>query len=806
MPISFPDNQDSIPLLHSNGHTPQSDPTNFNSQRLGLSGNSSRLQTQTLEGNVARRWSRLQRRSPLDNNQSLHHRSPRTRNLTLSTASAIQHRGRIGRQYQSQHTQRRLDNPSTSPSSYNRSIPLRGQRTVDSVMPSSSLPSSTTNPLLTTPQMSVLGTAVTSSFTSRHDTDQHRNQPHAERAINSSAQMTFHRSTETSQGPAPTNSVVFSSQGADYSGYGPHQPRNNIESTTTTSTPLTWTSIHGSLSSSSISAADSDPSSVSVSVSSSSPLSSGILPALTPSTTSIPPDRRTFGTNTIDSVASGDSNNRSTEQHSPLDSTVAQERGNRGSQNQAESHNISEADDRIHFRLLNNIYFSASARQSGHDSSSMMDSISRDTNQENRLVIRRDRGSNEDGMEYEDRGPRAAMFTEQREEFASIMINTRQSNSDSSEDYDDDDDDDDDVIVNRHIQSSDDMSMDFESPSLPHRIERPQHAPLSPHSAAALTNMFSDGRTSWPQPMLNSSISFDLLDLSEGRTGHEYNNNPYFRRPPPPPPAITPLNGNENILPSERRHRQVSGAEFRNTLGSRSISTQHENNQYDQLYLRGVGAGDNGRCGESLPATSNEPRDDVWPLKFDMYYADGGEFNATHSVENVLKNDTSVYCSRRSTNINICLKLAEPHHTFVLTQFRAKAPTTGFTAPCKEGLIFVSHDPIPLEKTASFDNMTRERYDEYMKNINQESAFKQMLQTHGANADSLVPAGFFQMEGPDETCTLDLTPSRSGRYVLIKLLRSRCTNSLQRPENIDLQYLGLIGFTGARSFASGGLL
>jgi hypothetical protein len=26
-----------------------------------------------------------------------------------------------------------------------------------------------------------------------------------------------------------------------------------------------------------------------------------------------------------------------------------------------------------------------------------------------------------------------------------------------------------------------------------------------------------------------------------------------------------------------------------------------------------------------------------------MYYADGGEFNAAHSVENVLKNDSSVY-------------------------------------------------------------------------------------------------------------------------------------------------------------------
>ncbi|KAG0199004.1 hypothetical protein BGX28_007633 [Mortierella sp. GBA30] len=211
-------------------------------------------------------------------------------------------------------------------------------------------------------------------------------------------------------------------------------------------------------------------------------------------------------------------------------------------------------------------------------------------------------------------------------------------------------------------------------------------------------------------------------------------------------------------------------------------------------------------AGSTYVVGRKDVRSDVWPLKFEMYYADGGEFNATHGVENVLKNDSSVYCSRRPVNINICLKLAEPHQTFVLTQFKAKAPTTGFTAPCKEGLIFISHDPIPLEKTALFDNMTREDYDKYVRSISENSSLDQILQQHGADADALIPAAFFQMNEPDETCTVDFSPNRSGRYVVIKLLRSRCTNSLHRPENIDLQYLGLIGFTGARSFASGGLL
>lgn len=116
--------------------------------------------------------------------------------------------------------------------------------------------------------------------------------------------------------------------------------------------------------------------------------------------------------------------------------------------------------------------------------------------------------------------------------------------------------------------------------------------------------------------------------------------------------------------------------------------------------------------------------------------------------------------SRRSANINICLKLAEPHQTCVLTQFKAKSPTTGFTAPCKEGLIFVSHEPISLEKTTFFDDMTRERYDEYMENLHRGQRFDLLLRRHGADADSLIPAGFFRMDGPEETCTLDLIPNR----------------------------------------------
>ncbi|KAF9352567.1 hypothetical protein BGX26_009652 [Mortierella sp. AD094] len=565
-----------------------------------------------------------------------------------------------------------------------------------------------------------------------------------------------------------------------------------------------------SSSSSSIAAATSDPNSVSISISSSSPVSSVLLPALTPSSSS------------SSSTSSGERNNTSFAARDPIAVSVTGDRDttvNLNSNDRPTETGLrdpsngtplgSEADDRIHFRLLNNIYFSTSARQSRLDDDLGMDSpvisdVSEhllNMNRGNSFMMEENRVTGEDEMEYGDTRPRASMFTDQGEEFASVMIRSQSNHSELSDGEEDDDDDDDDgidqVAENRRLRSTGDMSVDLE-PSSPStsNLERPQHAQLSPRSAAALTSMFSDGRTSWPQPILNSSISSDLIALSEGRTGHEYDNNSYFRRPAPFSPPRENTGSQDNSMGSD-------------AYRSRSISTQYDTIRHDyssQIYLRGSGTSSHRSCGERAPVTINETQGDVWPLKFEMYHADGGEFNATHSVENVLKNDSSVYCSRRSNNINICLRSAEPHQTFVLTQFRAKAPTTGFTAPCKEGLIFVSHEPIPLERTAIFDNMTRERYDEYMQSLKQGPAFGQMLRNYGANADALIPAAFFQMEGPDETCTLDLTPNRSGRYVIIKLLRSKCTNPLQRPENIDLQYLGLIGFTGARSFASGGLL
>ncbi|KAF2474113.1 uncharacterized protein BDR25DRAFT_255746 [Lindgomyces ingoldianus] len=80
-------------------------------------------------------------------------------------------------------------------------------------------------------------------------------------------------------------------------------------------------------------------------------------------------------------------------------------------------------------------------------------------------------------------------------------------------------------------------------------------------------------------------------------------------------------------------------------------------------------------------------------LKMEVVSCDGGEYKKSNSdglykIQNVLKNDKSVYCSE-SSRCNLLLKhMGEMH--FALEKVVIRTPDRGFTAPVQEGLIFVS--------------------------------------------------------------------------------------------------------------------
>ncbi|ORZ01880.1 hypothetical protein BCR42DRAFT_398882 [Absidia repens] len=189
---------------------------------------------------------------------------------------------------------------------------------------------------------------------------------------------------------------------------------------------------------------------------------------------------------------------------------------------------------------------------------------------------------------------------------------------------------------------------------------------------------------------------------------------------------------------------------------------------------------------DSIPSSS------YYFLLFKIISNDGGCHSSAYNIHNILRNDSSVYCSGRAGAVNILLKYCGGRVLMdticVLDRIIVRSPRQGFTAPCKEGLVFISDKPIDIEsniydKTRQFDQFTKNDYEVYLATTN-----KLDMGDHN-------PIAWFNTSNHlQQVVSIN---QRSGKYVLIKLLRSE-----DDQENIDLEYLGFVGYTGARSFAS----
>ncbi|KAL1642025.1 hypothetical protein SLS58_005613 [Diplodia intermedia] len=81
-------------------------------------------------------------------------------------------------------------------------------------------------------------------------------------------------------------------------------------------------------------------------------------------------------------------------------------------------------------------------------------------------------------------------------------------------------------------------------------------------------------------------------------------------------------------------------------------------------------------------------------LRMEIVSCDGGEYSDNsgdlHRVDNALKNDASVYCTKKS-HCNMILR-HQGESAFSLDKIVIKAPERGFTAPVQEGMIFLAMD------------------------------------------------------------------------------------------------------------------
>lgn len=83
--------------------------------------------------------------------------------------------------------------------------------------------------------------------------------------------------------------------------------------------------------------------------------------------------------------------------------------------------------------------------------------------------------------------------------------------------------------------------------------------------------------------------------------------------------------------------------------------------------------------------------------------------------------------------------------------------------------------------TRAFDLFTKDNFEKYT-HLNQD------------NLDDTDPIAWFSASDQRQ-CVVDMQ-EKSGKYVLIKLLRAD-----HESENMDLQYIGFVGYTGSRCFA-----
>ncbi|KAI8140237.1 hypothetical protein BJV82DRAFT_624344 [Fennellomyces sp. T-0311] len=183
-------------------------------------------------------------------------------------------------------------------------------------------------------------------------------------------------------------------------------------------------------------------------------------------------------------------------------------------------------------------------------------------------------------------------------------------------------------------------------------------------------------------------------------------------------------------------------------------------------------------------------------LDFEVLVDDGGQYSSSYGVENVLRNDSTVYCSGRSGAVNILLRYNGYAHSgivsdrsCVVSHIVIKSPQYGFTAPCKDGLVFMSRHPIDVERSRIFDQFTREDFEQYMSHKSRFSS---------PEDDDTDPLAWFTLS--KEKQMVIPIHDRSAKYILVKLLRSEF-----EADNIDLQYLGFVGYSGARYFSRGRL-
>lgn len=181
-------------------------------------------------------------------------------------------------------------------------------------------------------------------------------------------------------------------------------------------------------------------------------------------------------------------------------------------------------------------------------------------------------------------------------------------------------------------------------------------------------------------------------------------------------------------------------------------------------------------------------------LDFQVTLCDGGQYGGEYSINNILLDDASMYCSQRPKNIGILLEhkasLRGNPIPYALKSMIIKIPLSGFSCPLKTGVIF-SLNPKAYDCSEIFKDLRAFDVCEDGNTIRfSKSApayVKSALYFHlNRNAACFC----YSFEAPVFPCT----------HIFIKLL-----TSYGGGENIDFEYFGAYGFYSGQAFSAGAL-
>eukprot|EP01026_Neomeris_dumetosa_P068195 TRINITY_DN6670_c0_g1_i2.p1 TRINITY_DN6670_c0_g1~~TRINITY_DN6670_c0_g1_i2.p1 ORF type:complete len:223 (-),score=9.28 TRINITY_DN6670_c0_g1_i2:1478-2146(-) len=179
-------------------------------------------------------------------------------------------------------------------------------------------------------------------------------------------------------------------------------------------------------------------------------------------------------------------------------------------------------------------------------------------------------------------------------------------------------------------------------------------------------------------------------------------------------------------------------------------------------------------------------------LKFKIIYADGGCYSQEYGFSNLLIDDGTCYSSLKREGVNLCVQHKRAC-AFTITGVDVAAPRIGYTCPLGQGIIFNSWKRPDEHLCEMFDEV--HNVQEFQDCVRQYQA--KLAQMTGLDQDEIPqPILFFDLRGQFRQ-EYQLGVPRSGRYVLLKLLRSR-----NYGENIDVRYVGFRGFYGGFSSPS----